>query len=126
MSFLSENNAPSVLASSDRFFAKKKQIESFLSFLTFLVFFFGQKKQKGTYSFSYETHTHTRARAHTEIMAPPPQEAVDCVAYLNEAWTPYHSVLASCKQLIAAGFQVCVCVCVVCVRARFFFKAVGA
>ena len=41
-------------------------------------------------------------------MAPPqpPQEAVDCVAYLNEAWTPYHSVLASCKQLLAAGFQV--------------------
>jgi hypothetical protein len=41
-------------------------------------------------------------------MAPPPcQDAVDCVAYLNEAWTPYHSVLASCKQLLAAGFQVC-------------------
>lgn len=41
-------------------------------------------------------------------MAPsqPPQDAVDCVAYLNEAWTPYHSVLASCKQLMAAGFQV--------------------
>ena len=41
-------------------------------------------------------------------MAPvpdPPAEAVDCVAYLNEAWTPYHVVLASCKRLMAAGFE---------------------
>jgi hypothetical protein len=36
----------------------------------------------------------------------PPKEAVDCVAYLNEAWTPYHAVLASCKRLVQAGFQV--------------------
>ena len=40
-------------------------------------------------------------------MAPvpdPPAEAVDCVAYLNEAWTPYHAVLASCARLRANGF----------------------
>lgn len=47
----------------------------------------------------------------TTTMAPlssiePPKEAVDCVAYLNEAWTPYHAVLASCKRLVQAGFQV--------------------
>lgn len=36
----------------------------------------------------------------------PPQEAVDMVTYLNDAWTPYHSVLASCRQLVAAGFEV--------------------
>ena len=36
----------------------------------------------------------------------PPQEAVDCVGYLNKAWTPYHSVLASCEELIAAGYKV--------------------
>ena len=35
----------------------------------------------------------------------PPPEAVDLVAYLNEAWTPYHAVLASCKRLMAAGFE---------------------
>ena len=41
-------------------------------------------------------------------MAPPhapPPEAVDLVEYLNEAWTPYHAVLASCKRLMAAGFE---------------------
>ena len=36
----------------------------------------------------------------------PPKEATDCVAYLNEAWTPYHAVLASCKRLVQAGFKV--------------------
>ena len=36
----------------------------------------------------------------------PPKEAADCVAYLNEAWTPYHAVLASCKRLVQAGFKV--------------------
>ena len=36
----------------------------------------------------------------------PPPEAVDCVAYLNEAWTPYHAVLASCRRLAAAGYEV--------------------
>ena len=35
----------------------------------------------------------------------PPPEALDLVAYLNEAWTPYHAVLASCKRLMAAGFE---------------------
>jgi hypothetical protein len=28
------------------------------------------------------------------------------VQYLNEAWTPYHAVLASCRRLLATGFQV--------------------
>lgn len=45
----------------------------------------------------------------------PPPEAVDLVAYLNEAWTPYHAVLASCKRLIAAGFEASP-------RARPFFR----
>lgn len=67
-------------------------------------------------------HQNTQCRSHfwsrqptalwtTTAMAPlssiePPKEAVDCVAYLNEAWTPYHAVLASCKRLVQAGFQV--------------------
>ena len=48
------------------------------------------------------------ARAFPSPMATPnapPPEAVDLVAYLNEAWTPYHAVLASCKRLMAAGFE---------------------
>ena len=36
----------------------------------------------------------------------PPQEAVDAVAYFNEAWTPYHAVLATCRRLIDAGYEV--------------------
>ena len=49
-----------------------------------------------------------RARPSQPPMAPPnapPPEAVDLVEYLNEAWTPYHAVLASCKRLMAAGFE---------------------
>jgi aspartyl aminopeptidase len=38
--------------------------------------------------------------------APPPEEAAALVAYLNEAWTPWHAVLETCKQLKAEGFQV--------------------
>ena len=36
----------------------------------------------------------------------PSPEAEDLVSYLNEAWTPYHAVLASCKRLLDAGFKV--------------------
>ena len=40
-------------------------------------------------------------------MAPEPaKEAVDAVAYFNEAWTPYHAVLATCRRLIDAGYEV--------------------
>jgi len=56
----------------------------------------------------YGTHVYDACMTRDEMApprAPPPQEAVDCVAYLNDAWTPYHSVLATCKELLAAGFQ---------------------
>ena len=35
----------------------------------------------------------------------PPEEAAALVAYLNEAWTPWHAVLQTCKQLKAEGSQ---------------------
>ena len=55
--------------------------------------------------------SHFAARLDSVTMPPsvahdPPPEAVDCVAYLNEAWTPYHAVLASCRRLAAAGYEV--------------------
>ena len=58
------------------------------------------------------SRSRTSPRASTPVTMPPsvahdpPPEAVDCVAYLNEAWTPYHAVLASCRRLAAAGYEV--------------------
>ena len=57
------------------------------------------------------SRSRTSPRASTPVTMPPsvahdpPPEAVDC-AYLNEAWTPYHAVLASCRRLAAAGYEV--------------------
>ena len=51
--------------------------------------------------------SHTPNSQQLSKMAPEPaKEAVDAVAYFNEAWTPYHAVLATCRRLIDAGYEV--------------------
>ena len=68
------------------------------------------KTTKLTFEDSEPTDPLARPHSESTRMAPgggePPQEAVDAVAYFNEAWTPYHAVLATCRRLVDAGYEV--------------------